>query len=30
MLRSIETASGRIIYAEEGTGPVALFVHGYC
>jgi pimeloyl-ACP methyl ester carboxylesterase len=28
MLRSIETASGRISYAEEGTGPVALFVHG--
>jgi pimeloyl-ACP methyl ester carboxylesterase len=28
MLRSIETASGRISYAEEGTGPVSLFVHG--
>ena len=28
MLRSTETASGRISYAEEGTGPVALFVHG--
>jgi pimeloyl-ACP methyl ester carboxylesterase len=28
MLRSIETASGRISYAEEGIGPVALFVHG--
>jgi pimeloyl-ACP methyl ester carboxylesterase len=28
MLRSIETASGRISCAEEGTGPVSLFVHG--
>jgi len=28
MLRSIETASGRIAYSEAGTGPVALFVHG--
>lgn len=28
MLRSIETASGRISYAETGAGPVALFVHG--
>src|ERR1700745_2484843 len=26
--RSIETASGRISYIEQGTGPVALFVHG--
>lgn len=26
--RSVETASGRIGYAEQGTGPVALFVHG--
>src|SRR3954447_4446927 len=26
--RSVETASGRIAYAEQGTGPVALFVHG--
>lgn len=26
--RSIETASGRISYVEQGTGPVALFVHG--
>jgi pimeloyl-ACP methyl ester carboxylesterase len=26
--RSIETASGRISYAEAGSGPVALFVHG--
>src|SRR5258705_6059962 len=25
---SIETASGRIAYVEQGTGPVALFVHG--
>jgi len=28
MFRSIETASGRICYAETGAGPVALFVHG--
>jgi pimeloyl-ACP methyl ester carboxylesterase len=28
MFRSIETASGRIRYAETGAGPVALFVHG--
>jgi pimeloyl-ACP methyl ester carboxylesterase len=26
--RSVETASGRISYAEAGSGPVALFVHG--
>jgi pimeloyl-ACP methyl ester carboxylesterase len=26
--RGIETASGRISYTEQGTGPVALFVHG--
>lgn len=26
--RSIETASGRISYAEQGAGPVAFFVHG--
>jgi pimeloyl-ACP methyl ester carboxylesterase len=26
--RSVETASGRISYTEQGTGPVALFVHG--
>jgi pimeloyl-ACP methyl ester carboxylesterase len=26
--RSIETPSGRISYAEAGSGPVALFVHG--
>jgi pimeloyl-ACP methyl ester carboxylesterase len=26
--RSVQTASGRISYAEEGKGPVALFVHG--
>src|SRR5258705_12597828 len=25
---SVETASGRIAYTEQGTGPVALFVHG--
>ena len=25
---SVETASGRISYTEQGTGPVALFVHG--
>lgn len=25
---SVETASGRISYMEQGTGPVALFVHG--
>ena len=24
----IETPSGRIAYREQGTGPVALFVHG--
>ena len=28
MFRSLETASGRISYAEVGAGPVALFVHG--
>jgi len=27
-VRSIETPSGRISYAEAGSGPVALFVHG--
>jgi pimeloyl-ACP methyl ester carboxylesterase len=26
--RSVETVSGRISYTEQGTGPVALFVHG--
>lgn len=26
--RSVATASGRISYVEQGTGPVALFVHG--
>jgi pimeloyl-ACP methyl ester carboxylesterase len=26
--RSIDTPSGRISYAEAGSGPVALFVHG--
>ena len=26
--KTVETASGRIVYAEEGSGPVALFVHG--
>jgi pimeloyl-ACP methyl ester carboxylesterase len=25
---SVQTASGRISYVEQGTGPVALFVHG--
>src|SRR6266404_2523767 len=25
---SIQTSSGRISYAEAGSGPVALFVHG--
>jgi len=27
-IRSIETPSGRISYAEAGSSPVALFVHG--
>jgi len=27
-IRSIETRSGRISYAETGSDPVALFVHG--
>jgi pimeloyl-ACP methyl ester carboxylesterase len=26
--RSVQTASGRISYTEQGIGPVALFVHG--
>ena len=26
--KSIETRSGRIAYVENGTGPIALFVHG--
>lgn len=26
--RSVQTAAGRISYTEQGTGPVALFVHG--
>src|SRR6202051_3568375 len=26
--RSAQTASGRISYVEQGSGPVALFVHG--
>lgn len=26
--RSVQTASGGIAYTEQGTGPVALFVHG--
>ncbi len=26
--RSVQTASGRIAYVEQGAGPVALFVHG--
>lgn len=28
MRSSVQTASGRISYAERGEGPVALFVHG--
>jgi pimeloyl-ACP methyl ester carboxylesterase len=28
MTRSVQTASGRISYMEQGTGAVALFVHG--
>jgi pimeloyl-ACP methyl ester carboxylesterase len=28
MPKTIETLSGRIAFAEAGTGPVALFVHG--
>src|SRR6202051_4576409 len=27
-IRSIEIPSGRVSYAEAGSGPVALFVHG--
>ena len=27
-IRSVQTPSGRISYAEAGSGPVALFVHG--
>ena len=26
--QTVQTPSGRIAYAEQGTGPVALFVHG--
>jgi pimeloyl-ACP methyl ester carboxylesterase len=26
--RSVQTASGRISYTEQGTGPAVLFVHG--
>ncbi|HEV2298255.1 MAG TPA: alpha/beta hydrolase [Candidatus Acidoferrales bacterium] len=26
--RSVQTTSGRISYTEQGSGPVALFVHG--
>src|SRR3977135_2359424 len=26
--RNVQTTSGRITYMEQGTGPVALFVHG--
>lgn len=26
--RTVQTASGRISYTEQGSGPVALFVHG--
>src|SRR5258708_13485086 len=25
---SVQTGSGRIAYTEQGTGPVALYVHG--
>jgi pimeloyl-ACP methyl ester carboxylesterase len=28
MQRNVQTRSGRISYMEQGTGPVALFVHG--
>src|SRR6476619_5411083 len=28
VLRSVQTASGRISYMEQGTGAVALYVHG--
>jgi pimeloyl-ACP methyl ester carboxylesterase len=28
MQHSVQTESGRISYTEQGTGPVALFVHG--
>jgi pimeloyl-ACP methyl ester carboxylesterase len=28
LARTVQTASGRINYTEQGTGPVALFVHG--
>ena len=27
-LKTVQTPSGKIAYAEEGKGPVALFVHG--
>ena len=27
--RKIDTPSGSINYVEQGSGPVALFVHGY-
>jgi hypothetical protein len=27
-IRSIEIPSGRISFAEAGSGPVAMFVHG--
>jgi pimeloyl-ACP methyl ester carboxylesterase len=26
--RNVQTSSGRIAYTQQGTGPVALFVHG--
>ena len=26
--KSVQTSSGRIAYTEQGSGPVALFVHG--
>jgi hypothetical protein len=28
VVRSVKTPSGQISYAETGSGPVALFVHG--
>ena len=28
MARQVKTSSGTIAYAEQGQGPVALFVHG--
>jgi pimeloyl-ACP methyl ester carboxylesterase len=28
VVRNVKTPSGQISYAEAGSGPVALFVHG--